>query len=52
MATDLDEGGPTADIRLDHLAAIRRDAIQLRLLDGLFRLVLCGEEPQLAPVWP
>lgn len=52
LATDLDEGGPTAEICIDHLLAPRSDAIQLRLLAGIFRIVLRGEAPALAPFYP
>lgn len=47
MATDLDSGGPTADICADHMNARREDAIQLRLLAGIFRIVLRGDAPEL-----
>lgn len=47
MATDLAAGGPTADICADHIGARREDAIQLRLLAGIFRIVLRGNAPEL-----
>ena len=51
LADDLDAGGPTAEICVDHMGAHRGDAIQLRLLAGVFRLVLHGKAPQLAPFY-
>lgn len=51
MAADLDAGGPTAEICADHLQACRADAIALRLLAGIFRIVLHGGAPQLAPFY-
>lgn len=52
LADDLDAGGPTAEICADHLLPRRSDAIQLRLLAGVFRIVLRGEAPELAPYYP
>lgn len=52
LADDLDAGGPTAEICADHLQAPRSDAISLRLLAGIFRIVLCGEAPGLVPYYP
>ncbi|MFC6342747.1 DUF2332 family protein, partial [Nocardioides hankookensis] len=52
LADDLDAGGATATICADHLDAPRGDAIQLRLLAGIFRIVLRGEAPQLEPFYP
>lgn len=52
LGNDLDAGGPTAEICVDKLGAHRGDAIQLRLLAGIFRLVLRGEAPQLVPYYP
>ena len=52
LAADLDAGGPTADICVDHLGAERGDAIQLRLLAGIFRIVLRGEAPEMEPYYP
>lgn len=49
LAKDLDEGGPTAEICANHMGALRGDAIQLRLLAGIFRIVLRGEAPELVP---
>lgn len=51
LGDDLDAGGPTAAICRDHLAAHRADAVGLRLLAGLFRIVLSGQEPQLVPFY-
>ena len=52
FAADLEAGGPTAQVCRDHLAATRADAVQLRLLAGLFRIVLRGDAPQLQPFYP
>ncbi len=52
MAADLEAGGPTADICGDHLEAERGDAIQLRLLAGVFRIVLRRDAPELTPFYP
>lgn len=52
LADDLVAGGPTAQICRDVLDAPREDAVQLRLLAGIFRLVLRGEAPQLEPFYP
>lgn len=35
----------------DHMGARRGDAIQLRLLAGIFRIVLRGDAPELAPFY-
>ncbi len=51
LANDLDAGGPTAEICVEHMRASRGDAIQLRLLAGIFRIVLRGEAPELAPYY-
>lgn len=51
LARDLDAEGPTAQICADHMGARRGDAIQLRLLAGIFRIVLRGEAPDLAPFY-
>lgn len=47
LADDLEADGPTAAICRDHLEAPRGEAIQLRLLAGIQRLVLHGEAPGL-----
>lgn len=52
LADDLEDGGPTLDICAGRLDAERSDAIQLRLLAGLFRIVLRGDAPQLVPYYP
>ena len=52
MADDLEAGGPTAEICRDHRQAARADAIQLRLLAGIFRIVLRREAPELALFYP
>ena len=52
LADDLESGGPTAAICARHLDAPRGDAIQLRLLAGIFRLVLSGAAPELQSFYP
>jgi hypothetical protein len=52
LADDLEAGGPTAAICAEHLDAPRGDAIQLRLLAGIFRLVLRGEARELERFYP
>ena len=52
LADDVEAGGPTAQICRDHLDATRDEAIQLRLLAAIFRIVLRGDAPQLAPFYP
>ncbi|MFT4081090.1 MAG: DUF2332 family protein [Nocardioides sp.] len=52
LADDLEAGGPTAQICRDHLHAPRADAIQLRLLAGLFRIALRGDAAELARFYP
>lgn len=53
LADDLDAGGITALICRDVRASARRgDAVQLRLLAGLFRVVLRGDAPELARFYP
>lgn len=52
MADDLDAGGPSAAIFADRLDAPRSDASHLRLLAGLFRIVLRGDAPELEPFYP
>lgn len=47
MADDLDAGGPVATIGRDHLSPQRGQAMALRLLAGLFRVVLRGDAPEL-----
>ncbi len=47
LADDLEAGGPTAEICVDHLEAPRGHAVSLRLLAGIFRIVLRGEAPEL-----
>lgn len=51
LADDLEAGGPTAEVCRDQLDAVRADAIQLRLLAAVFRIVLRGEAPQLTPFY-
>ncbi|GAA1792500.1 MAG: DUF2332 domain-containing protein [Actinobacteria bacterium] len=52
LADDLEAGGPTAQICRDALGATRADAVHLRLLAGIFRIVLRGDAPQLRPFYP
>ncbi len=52
MADDLDAGGVVARICRDHLEAPRSEAVQLRLLAAIFRIVLRGDAPQLTPFYP
>ncbi len=52
LADDLDAGGPTAEVCAAHLAAPRSEAVSLRLLAGIFRLVLRGEAPRLRRFYP
>jgi hypothetical protein len=49
LADDLDADGPTASVLRDHLGARTEQAVHLRLLAGLQRLVLRGDAPELAP---
>ena len=52
LADDLDTGGPTAEICRGHLDARRGDAVQLRLLAGIHRIVLRGDASELARCYP
>jgi 8-oxo-dGTP pyrophosphatase MutT (NUDIX family) len=52
LADDLDAGGATARICRDKLSASRGDAIQLRLLAAIYRIVLRGEAPELVRFYP
>lgn len=52
MADDLDAGGPVASIGRDHPSPQRGQAMSLRLLAGLFRVVLRGDAPQLERFYP
>jgi hypothetical protein len=52
MADDLESGGPVAEICRDWFDAPASDVIHLRLLAGLFRIVLTGRAPELAPYYP
>lgn len=52
FADDLEAGGPTAEICRDHLDASRGDAVQLRLLAALHRIVLRGDAPELERFYP
>lgn len=52
IADDIDAGGPSADVLRDRMDAPRSDAVHLRLLAGIFRVVLRGEAPELEPFYP
>jgi hypothetical protein len=52
MADDWDSGGPVRDICAGWESAPSGSVVQLRLLGGLFRLVLRGEAPELTPYYP
>ena len=47
--TDLEDGGPTWQLTSPHVAPDRGNAIALRLLAAVHRLVLTSEAPQLEP---
>ncbi|MGH3998952.1 MAG: DUF2332 domain-containing protein [Pseudonocardiaceae bacterium] len=52
LADDLDASGPMAEICRDHLDASRAEAVQLRLLAALHRIVLRGGAPELERFYP
>ena len=52
LADDLESGGPTMHICRDHLDDTRAEAIQLRLLAAIFRIVLRGDAPELVRFYP
>ena len=52
MAEDWEAGGPTRMVCRGYEDAPRRSVINLRLLAGVFRLVLTGRAPDLAPFYP
>lgn len=52
LADDLDAGGITARICRGHERSTRADVIQLRLLAGIFRIVLRGQAPGLERYYP
>lgn len=51
MADDWEEGGPVRDICQGWEDAPRGSVVQLRLLAGLFRIVLTGRAPELVPFY-
>jgi len=51
MADDLDVGGPTRRVVRGYEEAPAGAVIQLRLLAGIFRLVLTGRAPELQPYY-
>ena len=51
MADDLEAGGPTARVVRGYEEAPAGAVIQLRLLAGIFRLVLTGRAPELQPYY-
>lgn len=52
MAEDWEAGGPVRQICRDWEDASEGSVVQLRLLAGLFRIVLTGRAPQLVPYYP
>ena len=52
MAEDWEAGGPTRMVCRGYEDASRRSVINLRLLAGVFRLVLTGRAPELVPFYP
>lgn len=52
MADDYEAGGPVRQICAGYEAAPEGAALQLRLLAGVFRLVLTGRAPELVPFYP
>ncbi len=52
MADDWDAGGPMRTVCRGDEDAARGSAIQLRLLAGVFRLVLTGQAEELRPYYP
>jgi hypothetical protein len=52
MADDWEAGGPTRLVCRGYEAAPHGAVIQLRLLAGVFRLVLTGRTPELGPYYP
>ena len=52
MADDWEAGGPVRQVCAGYEDAPTGSAIQLRLLAGVFRLVLTGAAPQLVPYYP
>jgi hypothetical protein len=52
MADDWDSGGPIREVCHGYENAPRGALIQLRLLAGLFRLVLTGKAPELVQFYP
>lgn len=52
LADDLDADGPTAQVVRGYEDAPTGAVIQLRLLAGIFRLVLTGRAPTLEPFYP
>ncbi|HEU4547109.1 MAG TPA: DUF2332 family protein [Microlunatus sp.] len=51
MADDLEAGGPTREVVRGYEEAPAGAVIQLRLLAGIFRLVLTGRAPALRPYY-
>ena len=52
MADDWEAGGPVRAVCAGHEDAPSGSALQLRLLAGLFRLVLSDQAPELLPYYP
>jgi hypothetical protein len=52
MAGDVTDGGPVGRFLDGHLEATYEDAVPLRFLGGIHRLVLAGQAPELASHFP
>lgn len=52
MADDLDAGGPVAEVVAGRLDPPPEDYVDLRLLAGLYRIILTGRAPELAEFYP
>lgn len=52
LAEDWEAGGPVRQVCAGHEDAPERSALQLRLLAGVFRLVLTGQAPDLQRFYP
>lgn len=52
MADDFEAGGPVADVCRGYENAPEGSAIQLRVLAGVFRIVLTGRADELRPYYP
>src|SRR5215204_814874 len=52
MAADVVAGGPVGGFLADHLDSTYEEAVPLRFLGGVHRLVLAGQAPALAARFP